>query len=82
MPATKTLHVELDRDLAEAVESTAAQSGRTIDNLVESALREYGKKERRARLRNAFVQIAAAPAEENDVDFAFAAQSEVALAQD
>lgn len=76
---TKTVSLRLDEALWAQCKSLAKERKQSFNEFVETALQKSAQEERQRQLRAAFTRLSVA---ETDVEYAFAAQSEVVLDED
>lgn len=77
MADIKTFTVRLPRSIYERAAGLAKARGRSMNCLVQDALRLLDSQESEKRLFDEFTRIADSNEEENDVGFALAAQGEI-----
>lgn len=75
----RAISLRLSLDLYDAVKRMAKAKRVSMNKLIEESLIAAAREERSNRVRKAFQMI---PKEEQDVEYGFAAQSEVVLGED
>lgn len=75
----KSMNLRLSPRAYEALRGIADARGVSLNRAVEESIEAMAAAQRKERLRTAFARLAKA---EHEVGFAFAAQSEIALAQE
>lgn len=78
MNETKTLTIRLPLSVYEAAADLAKSRRQSLNKLVQDGLKSIEAQEREARLFDDFTIIAESGREDNEVDFSFEAQAEVA----
>ena len=73
------MNIRLAPPVYETLQGLAASRGTSMNKAIEEAIAVFDAAQRKERLRSAFARLAEA---EHEVDFAFDAQAEVALAQE